>query len=205
MSIKTLQLGPMQNFTYIIIDDRTNTCALVDPGWEPQKILTEITKHCPQYVLLTHTHYDHCQAVPDLLLAYPSLPIYVHKNDWVNLPYKENLLHPDKPFTLGTTTITPIHTPGHQKGETCYLVDNNLFTGDFIFVDAIGRVDLPGSDPEAMYHSLFEVLYKLPDDTLILSGHDYGKTPTDTLANQKKTNPYLQCKTKKEFFALRGV
>ncbi len=79
------------------------------------------------------------------------------------------------------------------------MVGDTLIAGDAIFIDGCGRCDLPGSDPKAMYHSLYEVIMKLPDSTVIYPGHDYGPTPFATVGEQKKTNPYLQCKNLEEF------
>ncbi len=206
--ILTFELGPMQNFVYFIVDEPTKSCAIMDPGWEPETIIAELEKHklTPQCILLTHTHYDHCQAVSALLKQYPFLKVFVHKNEWFRLSnIQKSLVQNEKPIELGKTIIHPLFTPGHQPSETCYLVNNNLFTGDCLFVDAIGRVDFAESNPSDMYNSLFQVISKLPDSTLILSGHNYGKIPTDTLGNQKKTNPYLQCKSKDEFMRVRGV
>ncbi len=106
-------------------------------------------------------------------------------------------------ITLGNETIKILHTPGHSPGGQCFYNAPHLITGDTLFVNGCGRCDLPGSDPEAMFNSLHEIIGKLPDDTIIYSGHNYGDPPTDTLGNQKKTNPYLKLE-KEKFLRLRA-
>jgi hydroxyacylglutathione hydrolase len=100
-------------------------------------------------------------------------------------------------------SIAVLHTPGHSPGGVCYRLGKQLITGDTVFVDGCGRADLPHSDVEQLYMSLFETLWPLPDDTVIYPGHDYGPTPTDTWGNQKKTNRFLQSETREVFLRKR--
>jgi hydroxyacylglutathione hydrolase len=92
---------------------------------------------------------------------------------------------------LGDVSIQLIHTPGHTPGSQCFLVRNRLVAGDTLFIDACGRVDLPGGDPNQMEESL-RTLAKLPGDVVLHPGHDYGATPTATIADQRNTNPYIR-------------
>ena len=78
-----------------------------------------------------------------------------------------------------------------------------MFTTDVVFVGGCGRCDLEGSDPKAMYHSLYDVFALLPDTTVVYPGHDYGDSPTSTVGNEKNTNPYLQAKNKDDFLQKR--
>ena len=97
--------------------------------------------------------------------------------------------------TVGDVPITLLHTPGHTPGGQCFLVGDRLVAGDTLFVDACGRIDLPGADPAAMWDSLHNKLAKLPDEVVLYPGHDYGPTPTATMGEQKHSNPYLQVPT----------
>jgi len=106
--------------------------------------------------------------------------------------------------TIGDVQITLIHTPGHTPGGQCFLVDGKLVAGDTLFVDACGRVDLPGADPAAMWDSLHNKLAKLPDDVVLFPGHDYGPTPTATMKAQKRSNPFLQVPTLDMFLRMHG-
>ena len=97
-----------------------------------------------------------------------------------------------------------LHTPGHTPGSQCFLVDNRIVSGDTLFIGACGRVDLPGSNPEQMYYSLTQKLMALPDDMILFPGHNYSATPTSTMGEQKKTNPYLRFTSLKQFLASMG-
>ena len=91
---------------------------------------------------------------------------------------------------LGEIEVEFLHTPGHTPGSQCFRIRNTLVSGDTLFVDGCGRVDLPGSDSEQMYHSL-QKLKALPDDTLLLPGHNYSAVPNATMGDTKKMNAYL--------------
>ena len=92
---------------------------------------------------------------------------------------------------LGAVEIEVLHTPGHTPGSQCFKVKNTLISGDTLFINGCGRVDLPGSNAEDMYHSMCK-LCSLPDDTLLLPGHNYGHVPNATMGETKKTNLYLR-------------
>ena len=93
--------------------------------------------------------------------------------------------------TVGDIEIEFLHTPGHTPGSQCFRIRNTLVSGDTLFIQGCGRVDLPGSDPEQMYHSLRK-LAALPDDTLLLPGHHYSEAPNATMGETKAQNPYLR-------------
>ena len=88
-------------------------------------------------------------------------------------------------------------------GCQCFLYDGQLIAGDTLFIDGCGRCDLPGGDAKVMYNSLYNILLKLPDETIIYPGHNYGPVPSDTLRHQKQTNPYLQAGSLSEFLGER--
>ncbi|MGB7065869.1 MAG: MBL fold metallo-hydrolase, partial [Syntrophobacteria bacterium] len=92
---------------------------------------------------------------------------------------------------LGKLILEFIHTPGHTPGAVCVLVENNLITGDTLFVGAVGRTDLPGGSMETLLNSIKEKLLPLPEDTVVWPGHDYGDQPTSTMGREKETNPYI--------------
>jgi glyoxylase-like metal-dependent hydrolase (beta-lactamase superfamily II) len=107
--------------------------------------------------------------------------------------------------TLGTRVVRFLHTPGHTPGSQCFLVEGALVAGDTLFVQGCGRVDLPGSDPDAMYHSLTGKLAKLPPETILYPGHHYGPTPTSTIADELRRNFYLRMGSLEEWHQLMGV
>ena len=98
-----------------------------------------------------------------------------------------------------------LHTPGHTPGSQCFLIGNRLVAGDTLFVQGCGRVDLPGGDPEAMYYSLTGKLAKLPPQTVLYPGHDYGSTPTSTIAEELRQNYYLKVHSLEDWRRLMGM
>ncbi len=103
---------------------------------------------------------------------------------------------------VGDMTITFIHTPGHTPGSQCFLINNNLVSGDTLFIGACGRCDLPGGNAGQMYESL-QRLAKLGDNTILFPGHNYADTPTSTIGEEKKHNPYYQAHSLHNFLAHR--
>ncbi|MDO8526060.1 MAG: MBL fold metallo-hydrolase [Deltaproteobacteria bacterium] len=210
VSIQQIPVGPMANFSYLIVDKETKKAAYIDPGWEAEKVINFATKEgiTIEKILLTHTHFDHIQ---ELEQAYNRLkvPVYVHGIEAgviEEMGVPVNALADNEKLKVGGLNLDCIHTPGHTPGALCFKVDQHLITGDTLFVDGCGRVDLPGSDPDLMFESL-KKLSLLPEETIVYPGHDYGPTPTDTLGHQKKTNPYLSASMqgKDVFFGRRGV
>jgi glyoxylase-like metal-dependent hydrolase (beta-lactamase superfamily II) len=105
---------------------------------------------------------------------------------------------------VGDLTVRFLHTPGHTPGSQCFLVEGNLVSGDTLFVNSCGRVDLPGSDPEAMYYSLNQTLRNLPDATVVYPGHAYSSESSSTIGAQKRTNMYLRFPTLEDFLDAMG-
>jgi hydroxyacylglutathione hydrolase len=205
--IQQYEIGPLNNFLYLLGDPETMEMAIVDPAWdvdflckEAKRLGYKITK-----VFLTHAHPDHVNGLDKLLSIYP-VPVYISKFEYPPLrPKTQDLIdvtEKDK-LTVGKITFDILHTPGHTPGCQCFLTQGQLIAGDTLFIDGCGRCDLPGSDPRQMYHSLYNILMKLPDDTVVYPGHNYGNTPTDTIGGQKQTNPYMQCISLNEFLVER--
>lgn len=105
---------------------------------------------------------------------------------------------------VGTQRIRLLHTPGHTPGSQCFLVGDNLISGDTLFIGGCGRVDLPGSDPAQMYDSLVNRLRALPDQTVLYPGHDYADRPTSTIGEEKQRNPYMRFKRLEDFLGVMG-
>ena len=105
---------------------------------------------------------------------------------------------------IGDVPIKFLHTPGHTPGSQCFLVEGNLISGDTLFVNACGRVDLPGSDPAAMYHSLNTTLKNLDDATVVYPGHAYSSESSTTIGNQKRHNMYMRFPTLDDFLDAMG-
>lgn len=191
--IKQLAVGPMMNFAYLIGDGEAGVSAAVDPGWDAPEIAAAAREAGwkIEAILLTHSHFDHAQAISDLVALTGAL-VYVHAEEAASVPKgaQTSPTHDGTVIKVGGLEISCIHTPGHTPGSQCFLVDGALFTGDTLFVDGCGRVDLPGSDPRKMIESLAR-LSALPPDTAIYPGHDYGPSKASTIADQLATNPCL--------------
>jgi len=108
-------------------------------------------------------------------------------------------------FKIGEIPVKFLHTPGHTPGSQCFLVEGNLISGDTLFVGSCGRVDLPGSDPEAMYYSLNHTLKNLDDATVVYPGHAYSSDSSTTIGNQKRHNMYMRFPTLDDFLDAMGA
>lgn len=204
IQIHSYQLGPMKNIGYILKDTKTNDCAIVDPAWDANFILNQIDalKGRVAMILLTHTHFDHLNALDDVLCHISCLVVVSsHASPLSDHSVKYKAINDGDELWLGATNIIALETPGHSQCGVCYYVKPHLVVGDTLFIDGCGRADLDGSDPNALYESLVK-LQALPDDTLIYPGHDYGPRKVDQLSNQRKTNPFLNC-NKSDFLRKR--
>jgi len=214
--VKQMELGPMQNFVYLIGDPETRDCIAVDPAWEIDEILGTIAEDGMRLkgVLVTHTHQDHVGGhlfgfdIPGIeeLLAKTPAKVYVHKAEREFLRgFGSDVVKVEGGDTLdvGRVPLTFIHTPGHTPGSQCFLVDGRLVSGDTLFIRSCGRTDLPGSDPKEMYYSLTQRLGALPDDTVVFPGHFYGGTAT-TIGAEKRHNPVMRFPSMSDFLRAMG-
>jgi hydroxyacylglutathione hydrolase len=214
--LRQMELGPMQNFVYLIGDPETRECVAVDPAWEIDAIVEQIEADDMRLtgVLVTHTHQDHVGGhlfghdIPGIeeLLARVPAKVYVHSAEREFLRgFGSDLVKVESGATLGVgkRTITFVHTPGHTPGSQCFLVDGRLISGDTLFIRSCGRTDLPGSDPKEMYTSLTQRLGALPDDTVVFPGHNYGGTVT-TIGDEKRSNPMMRFPSMTDFLRVMG-
>lgn len=191
-----VKAGPMENFLYLF--GAGGKCAIVDPGFEAERLVRAARERGMEvtHVVVTHAHYDHVQELPRVreltgakVVAHPASPV-----------------NPDVPVGDGEEVdvagvrVKALYTPGHEPTAVTFVVaDRWLLTGDTLFIDECGRTDLPGSDPAAMWDSLLNRLARLPGDLVVAPGHDYGPTPTDTLARQLESNYTLRPRSREEF------
>ncbi len=214
--LRQMELGPMQNFVYLIGDPETRECVAVDPAWEIDAIVEQIEADDMRLtgVLVTHTHQDHVGGhlfghdIPGIeeLLARVPAKVYVHSAEREFLSgFGSDLVKVESGATLGVgkRTITFVHTPGHTPGSQCFLVEGRLISGDTLFIRSCGRTDLPGSDPKEMYTSLTQRLGALPDDTVVFPGHNYGGTVT-TIGDEKRSNPMMRFPSMTDFLRVMG-
>jgi glyoxylase-like metal-dependent hydrolase (beta-lactamase superfamily II) len=214
--------GQMRNFMYLIGDPSTREALVVDPAWDVASLVSiaESDGYRVSGALVTHYHPDHVGGsmmgleIEGLatLLERAGVPIWVNKHEAEGLKRVTGVSDSDlrkvddgDTTRLGGREIRFLHTPGHTPGSQCFLVEGALVAGDTLFVQGCGRVDLPGSDPDAMYHSLTQKLAKLPPETILYPGHHYGPTPTSTIADELRRNFYLRMDSIEEWRRLMGV
>src|ERR671924_537798 len=216
--LKQLECGPMQNYVYLIGDPATRQAAVVDPAWDVARIVQTAQQdgYTITKVLITHTHQDHTGGelfghyIPGVveLLELVDVPVYVHKTETQilkNVPPSSKV--PTENHQVielgGDVQITLLHTPGHTPGSQCFLVQQRLISGDTLFIGACGRTDLPGSDPSEMYYSLTQRLAALPDDTILLPGHNYGGE-SSTIGREKRQNRFMRFASLGDFLRTMG-
>jgi glyoxylase-like metal-dependent hydrolase (beta-lactamase superfamily II) len=208
--IRQISVGPLQVLTYLVACPRTKEAVLIDPGGEEERISVLVGEEGVKvkYILNTHGHADHVLA-NERLKTLLKAPTCMHEDDdrffareeirescnrEFGLPSPEPVdmrLKHGQVLEVGDLDIEVIHTPGHTPGSVCFLVLGNLFTGDTLFVGDVGRTDLDGASLETLLESLERRLLTLPKDTVVWPGHEYGETPTSTLAREMEENPYI--------------
>ena len=195
VAIHALELGPMENFVYLVEDRASGRAAVVDPAWDVPQVLALAERHGVRItdILLTHSHHDHINGITDVLDQHDA-QLHLLKDEarfWGSYLDIPTLHHGGDRIALGETEIEVLHTPGHTPGSACYRIGEQLITGDTLFVFGCGRCDLRGGDPEQMFRTLSDMQRKLPTATRILPGHNYAEKTTSTLAEQVEGNPFM--------------
>lgn len=205
MLIKTLPLGVNATNCYIVIDEETNKATVIDPADNVNAILSALDKEtCSlEMILLTHGHYDHIQALDDLRVA-TNAPAGIHTEDEEMLydaekshqlyyngntaPYRkiDFTFEEGKQFTIGNSTITVMHTPGHSKGSSCFVGDGVIISGDTLFAGSMGRYDLHGGNFSQIMTSL-KRLQNVDGNPVVYPGHG----PATCMDDERKYNPYF--------------
>lgn len=209
MRIIQAPVGHMEVFCYLVYDEGTGEGILIDPAGDEERLLRLLEEHGVRlrYIVNTHGHADHtCGNAA--LRENTGARIVMHELDDAFFQRPEALawasmmgLPPSPPADLrvqdgselvfGEIKLKFLHTPGHTPGACCLLIDGNLFTGDTLFVGAVGRTDLPGASFEQLLDSLREKVLPLPPSTVIWPGHDYGDRPSSTVGYEREHNPYI--------------
>lgn len=197
MKVHQIQVGNMQNFTYVLEDEDTDAAIVLDPSWDLEEIQKIIEKNNlkVKYIVNTHHHFDHTVG-NDYMTKITDAKIIQHNAS--TLKNDMTVSDGDK-IKFGNSELTVFHTPGHSKDSMCLVGNGKIFSGDTLFVGNCGRVDLPGGSAKELYHSLFGILHKMDEKLVLYPGHNYGNSPSSTLGKEKKTNFVLQPRTEQEF------
>ena len=203
LTVEPLCLGMLETNCFVV-SAPSGRALLIDPADEADRITERLcarglTLHS---VLLTHGHFDHIRAVPELVAEY-HVPVLLHPADNALYRSEQNGMPPllqalgdSLPATVPELAEAPpelafdvLHTPGHTPGSVGYLFAEAgiVFAGETLFCGGIGRSDLPGGDHEQLLHSLRTVLLRLPDETRVCCGHG----PDTTIAHERRSNPFL--------------
>ena len=195
LNIKTLALGAYQTNCYLVWDENSATCVVIDPGYEPDTILLEAKKLGKEIaaILLTHGHFDHVGAVKDLV-AETGCPVYLCPED-LSMPaqmtagplYYTNTYGEGDRLELAGLSFKVLHTPGHTPGSVCLMCENVIFSGDTLFWGSCGRTDLPGGSWSTIRVSL-KRLAELSGDYDVYPGHG----DATKLSFERNFNPYLR-------------
>jgi glyoxylase-like metal-dependent hydrolase (beta-lactamase superfamily II) len=210
MEIKQIRLTKMANFCYLIGDETSKTCALVDPAFETERILDEANRlgYKINDIINTHGHSDHT-AGNGAIKAATGARVLIHELEAKSLgkvlhktfsrllggkgsPSPDVLLQESDRIQIGMVHLEVLHTPGHTPGSICLYTDGHIFTGDTLFVGAVGRTDLPGGSTKQLLTSIQKKIYTLPGDTIVWPGHDYGPYPSSTVEREKNSNPFTK-------------
>ena len=210
MVVRQIKVGNMAVFCYLVGDEKSRTGALIDPAFETEKIYHQAEQdgYRITHVINTHGHSDHTCGNADIIRK-TGARLLIHKLDAVRLkktlhkafsrilggkgsPPADRLLDNGDVIQIGATALVVMHTPGHTPGSICLYAPGHIFTGDTLFVGAVGRTDLPGGSYRQLVHSVQEKICCLPDNTIVWPGHDYGNAPHSTVLHEQKTNPFIR-------------
>ncbi|MCC8100540.1 MAG: MBL fold metallo-hydrolase [Clostridiales bacterium] len=201
MFVDGITVGPVATNCYLLGDEATKRCALIDPGAQAPDILQMAREdgYTPVMILLTHGHFDHVDGVREVLNLLGSLPVYLHPADYPYAPAGPwsprglgelegiHLYREGDTVTLDGLTIHVLETPGHTAGSVTLQVEDALFTGDTLFSGSCGRTDFETSSQADMLRSLAR-LARLEGDYRVYPGHE----GTSTLAREQQGNPFLR-------------
>lgn len=188
----------MANFVYLLVEEGSREAMLIDSGWETAPIEAEAKRldaHV-KFAVATHEHFDHVSTI-DEAAAKLGAKVVAHRDSPIGCEMRVG--HGEE-LRLGGKGVKVLHTPGHTEDSICLYDGREVFTGDTLFIGTIGRFD--GERAEAMYNSLHNVILKLPPETIVYPGHDYGEVRSRSLKDEAETNPFLMARDLRSFLSI---
>ena len=200
MIIEQIPVTEMAVFCYLITSGKSCEGALIDPAGDFDEIFKKVKQHNTKikYIINTHSHWDHSSG-NDYMMRKTGAQLLVHEDEIDNpakkIPLYSGNIPADSPaallrdgdiIKLENLGLKVIHTPGHSEGSICLYTDGNIFTGDTLFTEGMGRTDFSGGSQVKIMNSIRKKILALPDDTVIWPGHNYGRYPYSTVKEQKK-------------------
>jgi hydroxyacylglutathione hydrolase len=176
MTIEHLIVGSLQTNCYILKSGKKGI--IIDPAAEPKKIIAAVTRLDVPFILITHRHFDHVEALK-AVKQHTHAKAAIHPLDWID--GCDIKLEDGQKIKFNKEQITVLHTPGHTPGGCCFLIRNDLFSGDTLFPNGPGNTAFPGGDEQAILRSIREKLLVLPDETKVYPGHG----PSTTIGRER--------------------
>jgi glyoxylase-like metal-dependent hydrolase (beta-lactamase superfamily II) len=205
MKYELVIVGALETNCYLVYCEETRACAVIDPGADPEKIISAIAdlELKPVIVLNTHGHVDHIGGNSDIVQKY-RVPLAMQAadtgmlqvSDYIELslllgarnsPAPDRLLAEGDEIAVGRLTLRVMHIPGHTAGSVGFVAAGVLFSGDTLFCGGVGRTDLPGGSWKDLEQSIRERILTLPEETIVLPGHG----PWTTVGQERDSNPFL--------------
>jgi glyoxylase-like metal-dependent hydrolase (beta-lactamase superfamily II) len=209
MDIEQFKVGFMDVFCYLVVCPRSKEALVIDPAGDEESVFARIKERglTLKYIVNTHGHPDHTcgnakmKELTGARIVMHELDNQVFTSEGGQEMARQWGFTPSPPadvtvkdgdeIVAGDVSLKVLHTPGHSPGGICLLGDGNVFTGDTLFVGAVGRTDLPGASLDDFMQSIKDKLLTLPGETIVWPGHDYGASPSSTIETERRSNPYI--------------
>jgi hydroxyacylglutathione hydrolase len=210
MVFKQYEVGNFAVFCYLIGDEEIKEGLFIDPADDVDRLIADAKSQGVnkiKYIINTHSHVDHTMGNAEMVKK-TGAKIIIHEKDapfLTRTPSDLLMMFRAKPsppadiqvkegdiIQVGKVSLKVIHTPGHSPGGMSLYINKKVFTGDSLFVGSVGRTDFPGSSWEVLESSIRNKLYVLPGDTIVYPGHNYGPSPSSTILQEKRHNPFIR-------------